>query len=405
MYHVIKYVVNNIMQRKVRSFLTSLSILVGIMAIFALVSFGIGVSDYLDEVFEDLGTNRIMIQQRTFGPPGSGDGSFTDDDVDFVDIYTGIDVATGAIWNFGTIVQSPFEDTRAVAMVMGAATDGPGAESIRNFLTVDVEEGRYLRNDEREAAVLGNNYLREDRIFERPLSVGDRIILEGEEIRVVGFLESIGNPEDDSMIILDDDYYIDLFGTDGTYDVIIAEVDPTQDTSDIADRLEDDFRRHLGEEEGEETFSILVFEDILEIASTILDLIINLVVMIALISVVVAAINITNSLYISIMERTKEIGVMKAIGARNSVIRNIFLMEAGLLGFMGGVIGVALGYAIAYTGGVIADELGYGSLQPAFPIWLFVACISFATLVGAMAGYLPAWQASKQEAATSLRDE
>ena len=401
---ILKYVFNNVGQRKMRSFLTSLSILVGIMAIFALVSFGAGLSGYLQEVFDDMGTDKMILQARTFGPPGSGSVSFTEDDVRFVGRQQGVDVSTGIAIAF-TEVRSPSETRPAQVMALGVETEGRETQLVKDLMTVDVVEGRWFRRAEEGVAVLGNNYMRENRVFERPLSVGDRIQIRGEEIRVIGILDSIGNPEDDNMVLLGDDYFGTIFGTIDEYDWIYIQAQPNVDMSRVEDNLESNFRRHLGEEEGEESFTILVFEDIMEASENILDMIISLVVAIALISVVVAAINITNTMYTSVLERTREIGIMKAIGAKNSIIRNIFLLEASILGFFGGLVGIGLGYGIATLGGIIAEEAGYGALQPVFPWWLIIGCLAFATAVGASAGLIPAVQASRHEAAESLRDE
>ncbi len=401
---ILKYVLNNMSQRKMRSFLTSLSILVGIMAIFALVSFGAGLSGYLQEVFEDMGTDKMIVQARTFGPPGSGSVSFTEEDVRFISRQQGVDVATGIAIAF-TEVRSPSERRPAQAMVLGVETEGRETQLVKDLMTVDVVEGRWFRRGEEGAAVLGNNYMRENRIFERPLSVGDRIQIRGQEIRIIGILDSIGNPEDDSMVLLGDKYFGQVFGSIDKYDWIYVQAQPNVDMSRVEDNLERNLRRHLDEDEGEESFTILVFEDIMEASENILDMIIRLVVAIALISVVVAAINITNTMYTSVLERTREIGIMKAIGAKNRTIRNIFLLEASMLGFFGGLVGIGLGYGIASLGGIIAEEAGFGALQPVFPIWLIAGCLAFATGVGASAGLIPAVQASRHEAADSLRDE
>ncbi|MFP4656576.1 MAG: ABC transporter permease [Candidatus Woesearchaeota archaeon] len=387
-----------------RSFLTSLSILVGIMAIFALVSFGVGVSGYLDEIFEDMGTDKMMIQVRTFGPPGTGSDTFTDDDVRFISRQQGVDIATGLSFSSAS-VRSPLEQRPAQVSVLGVETETRETELVKDLMTVDVIEGRWLRRDEEGSAVLGNNYLEANRVFERPLSLRDRITINGQEIQVVGFLDSLGNPEDDSMVILSDSYFDTIFDRGDEYNMIYIQAQPNTDISRIEDNLDESFREHLGQEEGEETFSILAFEDVMETSENILDMIIGLVVLIALISVVVAAINITNTMYTSVLERTKEIGIMKAIGAKNRTIKHIFLLEASILGFFGGLIGIGLGYGIASFGGYVAAEFGYSSLGPEFPLWLVIGCLIFSTLVGALAGLVPAVQASRQEAAESLRDE
>ena len=111
-------------------------------------------------------------------------------------------------------------------------------------------------------------------------------------------------------------------------------------------------------------------------------------------------------MYTSVLERTKEIGVMKAIGARNRDVLFIFLIESGLLGLVGGIIGVILGIGAVKSIEYIAfQQLGTKLLQAAIPIWLIVVCLLFAFLIGSISGSLPAWQASKTNVVDALRYE
>ena len=120
---------------------------------------------------------------------------------------------------------------------------------------------------------------------------------------------------------------------------------------------------------------------------------------------VVAAVNIANTMYTSILERTPEIGVMKSIGAKNKFILFIFVTESGVLGLIGGIIGIVFGYLIAKGGGLIAASAGLSMLRPAFPLWLTAGCLLFAFVVGAGSGLLPALQASKLKPVEALRYE
>ena len=112
-----------------------------------------------------------------------------------------------------------------------------------------------------------------------------------------------------------------------------------------------------------------------------------------------------NTMYTAVLERTKEIGIMKAIGAKNKSILFIFIFESGLLGIIGGGLGVMSGYIIAKIGGMIAAASGYSMLQPSFPIYLTLGCLLFAFFVGAGSGFFPAVQASKLKPVDSLRYE
>ena len=127
--------------------------------------------------------------------------------------------------------------------------------------------------------------------------------------------------------------------------------------------------------------------------------------LIALISVIVAGVNTTNTMYTAVLERTKEIGIMKAVGARNSSIMFIYVIESGFVGMIGGAAGVFLGFLISSAGGAIAAASGFSFLKPAFPIWLTLGCIMFAFCVGAASGTMPAIRASKLRPVDALRYE
>ena len=107
----------------------------------------------------------------------------------------------------------------------------------------------------------------------------------------------------------------------------------------------------------------------------------------------------------SVLERYKEIGVLKAIGARNSEIFGIFLFESAFLGFIAGVLGVIFGAGISYGAGILLDSLGFGFLQPNLSIELFGGLILFSMLTGAISGAIPAWNASKINTVDALRYE
>ncbi len=131
-----------------------------------------------------------------------------------------------------------------------------------------------------------------------------------------------------------------------------------------------------------------------------------IVIGIAAVSLLVGGIGIMNTMYTSILERNREIGIMKAIGAQNKDILSIFLIESGLLGLVGGVMGVIFGFSISKIIEYIAvQQLGTKLLQAASPLWLIIACLAFAFLTGSISGLWPAWQASKTNVVDAVRYE
>ena len=127
---------------------------------------------------------------------------------------------------------------------------------------------------------------------------------------------------------------------------------------------------------------------------------------IAAISLLVGGIGIMNTMYTSVLERTKEIGTMKAVGARNSDILLIFLMESGLLGLVGGAIGIAIGFGLGKGTEYIAGMyLGSGLLRAVFPWYLILGALAFSFIIGSLSGALPAVQASRLKPVDALRYE
>ena len=122
------------------------------------------------------------------------------------------------------------------------------------------------------------------------------------------------------------------------------------------------------------------------------------------ISMLVAAISITNTMVMSIYERTKEIGIMKVIGASLKDIRGLFLMEAAFIGFVGGLIGIVLSYLLSFIVNWVAAGQG-STMQSAIPLWLALGAVVFATGVGVVAGYLPANRAMRLSALTAIKTE
>jgi putative ABC transport system permease protein len=228
----------------------------------------------------------------------------------------------------------------------------------------------------------------------------------GFDVKIVGFFAAVGNPQDDSQIYFTPEgmeyMYPDM---KDNFQYAVARVAPDEDPAAVAEKATEKFRKHRGQKEGQEDFYLQTFQQAIDMFMVILDVINGVLVLIALISLVVAAVNIMNTMYTAVLERTKEIGVMKAVGAKNDDIMIMFIFESGLFGLVGGVLGIIAGYIVASIGGAIAAGAGYPILKPIFPLWLIIGCIMFSFVVGALAGLLPAMQASKLQPVEALRYE
>jgi putative ABC transport system permease protein len=422
----IRYSLRNLMHRKARSFFTVLSIFIGIMTIFIFISFGLGLFNYIDDMLSGSSANKIIVQGRGFSAPGL-DATFRleDSDLRAVESSAGVLDAAGVYFK---VAKVEYRDEFGYGFATGY---DPKKPLIMDVFNVDIEIGRELMSGDTHKVVLGYNYLVDDKIFSKGLKVNDKITINGKELRVVGFYEAIGNPQDDASIYMTEAGIEALYpDEDLTYGWIVGEVD--EDRIDWAiENVERNLRSARNQDRGKEDFFVQSFQEMIASYRTVLDIILGFVLLIALISIIVSAVNTANTMITSVIERTKEIGVIKSIGARNGEVLGIFLFESSLLGFIAGVIGVILGWIFSELAGFALDSLGWGFLSPSysaftafimdflsryglnvpsvpggfFPYDLFVYCIAFATITGAISGAIPAINASRTNIVDALRYE
>lgn len=395
----IKYSLRNLKQRKVRSFFTILSIFIGITTIFIFISFGLGLYNYIGELTQGSSADKVIIQAKG-GQLALLDSNvkFDDSDLRAIKKVPGVYEVSGSYF---TTVEIKAQDKKINTLLISYDPKKPVVIEMSN---IEIEKGRTLSEGKREV-VLGYNYQIDGRIFPRGIRLNQNVEMDGEDIKVVGFFEEVGSKPDDAQVYVANDYLDELFpGENLSWGWMVARVD-IDDIDGVVDKIERVLRNHRNLDEGKEDFSVQSFNDMIEGFSSAINIVIGFVIFIALISVLVSAVNTANTMITSVLERTKEIGVIKSIGARNSSVLGIFLFESGFLGFVAGVVGVLIGWGLSVFGGNLLDKLGYGFFQPAFPWILFVGLIIFATLTGAISGVYPAIKASKTNPVDALRWE
>lgn len=399
----LKYSIRNLTHRRLRSFLTVLSILIGITAIFALVSFGLGINEYINDLAQESGIDKLYIQAKGTGAPGTDSNFYISEaDIDYVSKINGVNEITGLYMKAAEI-----EYRGEVYYNFLTGLDPDKLEFINEAFTVEVDEGRHLKEGDLHKIVLGHNYRVDDEIFKRGIETGEKVYINDIEFKVLGFYEEIGNPSDDSMIYITQEAFENVIYPESKnkfgFGIISADVNVKP--SELADKITEKLRKHKGLDEGEEDFFVQTFEDAIATFTGVIDILNGILILIALISLVVASINIMNTMYTAVLERTKEIGVMKSIGARNHSILMIFVLESGFLGLVGGILGVAFGWVVAKVGEAIAAGAGYSLLKPVFPWYLILGCLLFAFVVGTIAGFFPAKQAAQLKPVDALRYE
>jgi len=392
----------NLRKRKLRSWLTMVGIIISVAIIFVLISLSIGLQNAVEEQFEILGGDKFFIQAKgQLGPPQSGAAvQLTKDDVRVIEKVSGVKEVTYITVGNGEI---EFNEEKRFFIVAGIPAEGMKLYTSSGSL--EVEDGKNIGKGDIGMIVIGNHYKTRS-IFSKPVKTGDKFLINGREFEVQGIFSLIGNPEDDKNIIMLSDDFEALFNSGERVDAIIVQINDGENINDIAESVERKLQRSRNVNDKTQDFTILTPEELLATFQTVLSVITLFLFGVAAISLIVGAINITNTMYTSVLERTKEIGIMKAIGAQNKDILSIFLIESGLLGLVGGIIGVIFGFSISKLIEYIAiQQLGTKLLQAASPIYLIVGCLVFAFLIGAISGLWPAWNASKVNVVDAIRYE
>ncbi len=397
-------VVGSLRHRKLRSWLTMLGIFVGIAAVVSLISLGQGLQGAINDEFEKMGTNKIMVQAGglTFGPPGSNFASekLTDDDAKIIERVKGVDLVGKLISKSS---KTEFHDDVRYTFVSGMPTDET-RRVIEEMQSFEVVQGRNLKSSDNYKVVIGD-LVAKGELYDEEVRLRDRITIQDKEFKVIGIMAPIGNPADDKSMIIPYETSKALFDLD-EISVLIIQTQEGVDVNEVAEAVKKDLRNYRDVDEGEEDFRVQTFEQVMESFNTIFGIVQAVVIGIAAISLLVGGIGITNTMYTSVLERTRDIGIMKAIGARNSDIMKLFLIESGMLGLVGGAIGIIIGFALSKMVEIgISQAYGFDYLKAHFPWYLILGALTFSFVVGSVSGVMPARQAAKMKPVDALRYE
>src|SRR3989338_4700971 len=307
---------NNLRKRGLRSWLTMLGIFIGIAAVVSLISLGQGLEQAVIGQFASLDPDKLVVEntQAGFGPPGSlAVKKLTDKDAKLIESVSGVD---NVIPRLIRAVSVEYNKARLFKSIASLPEDAEQVAIVYDALNSGAEQGRLLTEKDRGKIVLGSSYL-ETEDFGKKIRVGTTLKIQGKDFEVIGFLEKTSTffvndailmPEKDLKYILDIGNEIDL---------IVVQIKDQDEIEQVATNIEHALRKDRNQKLGEEDFSVQTPLQSLSAISTILNVINITITGIAAISLLIGGIGIANTMFASVLERKKEIGIMKSIGTRN----------------------------------------------------------------------------------------
>lgn len=393
-----KLTIKNIFRRKLRSILTILSVIIGIASVIALVLLSDGLLNTVNEQFDKMGGRAIFVLAGNFQGNPFESGRLSKENMLNIKDSENIEkipaVENVFAMNFLN-AQITYRNQDEFAYL--ATLPVEKMDDAFDFFDVSVSEGKTFNGKEGNNAIIGDYIAK--KMFDREIKTGNKIKINDMDFRVLGILEPIGNEADDSTIYITRKAGDDLLNYEDSVNYIMVKTKADTDNKDTVKRIE----RLLAKTRDEENFMIISADDFLELITRLLTLIKVILATIASISVVVGSLGVINSVYTSVLERTREIGVLKSIGAKINDITFIFVLESLLLSLAGGVIGFGLGVGIAKGVSLYAASAGFDMFTISITVEIVLLALILSVIVGIVAGLFPARSAAKLNPVNALR--
>lgn len=391
-YEAFSMAMKNIRSSKTRSILTMLGIIIGVAAVIVITGLGSGMEKYMREQFESMGTDTLSVYVF-----GRGDQKITVDDMqEIVDENSDyLDKMTPSI---------SYQGSKRVGTEDLSATITGVSESFADIKKLTISEGRtlqYLDISQRSNVCVIGSYI--NLKFFGGQGLGDKIKLNGRDFTIVGVLEE----EADSTEYSTDDVIYVPYSTISRM-MNIRDVDSftiTFKDEDMADQaknvLEDALTKYFNGDS--DTFYVQSMSEVLDMMNQSINMLITVLTLIAGISLVVGGIGIMNIMLVSVTERTKEIGIRKALGAKERYIMSQFVIEAAATSALGGVIGIVFGYILSFVfSKVILATVGEAiTVSPT--LYAIAVSVGISAAIGIFFGYMPAKKATGLNPIDALR--
>ena len=401
-YDALEFVFLSFRGEKFKTIMSSLGIIIGVAAIVVMLSVGEGLITGVSGVFGDMDLNMVQVIPGGFDEGTSGrtmKAAILDDkDVSMLEGVVGVVSVSPRTQYYGIFSMKFRSDESSVGIVAISPSKEPG-------LSKSIEAGRFLLDSDRNSAVLGYDIA--NKMFDMPINPGSHIVIENTmthdtfDYRVVGVLRdseqmSILGGSSNSQIYVTHPSMKNLIDIeDYSYTTINVWVEDEEKVPETIVRME----KALQRTNKNELFTIFDQGSILESITELLNMVKYGLGGIGAIALAVGGIGIINVMMLTVTERIKEIGIMKAVGANKGDIRTLFLIESGILGLVSGLIGVSLGGGMAYLISVL------GNFPSTVTMTSILIGLGFGVITSVVAGVYPASRAARLDPVEALRAE
>lgn len=421
-----KLSLNSILHRRLRSWLTLLGIVIGVAAVVSIISIGEGAQASVTERLSGLGADMITVSPGFsmaggFGGftrgggrmPGSGGGEtassteepeLTKRDVTTLRGNPNVEYVTEIVSGRGELV--------FLAEKSNVSIQGVNTVTWKETANLELAAGRFLSASDSTAIVIGDRIA--NSLFKQPITLGRRITIEGKQFTVVGILEATGGSgfgggNSDSTVYMPYTSAWEVTEVEkNTFSSIQVKVTHSELVEQVTEELTQSLMLSRKVTEKDQDFTITSSQAIQEQVTETTQTLTLFLGAIAAVSLLVGAVGVANSMFTSVLEKTKLIGILKALGATNNEILRIFMIESGLFGFVGGLIGVLLGALISIgigSSGIVSMPMMRGGATTLVTPQLVIIAVLLSTFIGIASGLMPARAAAKLKPVEALRYE
>ena len=378
-----------------------IGIIIGILSIVSLISLGEGLRIAVVNQFGIFALDMITISTGSLnGPPGTGGAEpFPKSYINKIKSLKEIKEATGRNFVFTKLI---YDNTLAITSI-SSLPYGKERDLIYYGINLKPWKGRLLKDTDSGKIIIGPR-LANSEDFSKPIAVGSNIFISNKKFKVVGIFKKSGNFMLDNAAFINEKDFIDLFPEKkNKYSFIVARYNTIYTISQITESLENLLIKLRHVKKSNEDFEIKTPQSILNNLNSTLFAVQLFVYIIAAISILVGGIGIMSTMYTTVLERTREIGIMKSIGATRLTIFTIFFIESGFIGLVGGIIGTIIGSLISiFLSSIGRTLLGSNLIQSHISFSLIFLSLLFSFLLGTLFGTLPAIKASNMNPVEAL---